>query len=195
VNAGPGVIPGFPDGYLGEAAIFQVMGSGFDLFGGIGNSFSPTAAGNMCSSQPALVSPSNNINYTINQAVSSEVRMEFTPQVGQAFDGAVSAMNSLGLVPTINSAYRTAADQALMVAGGSGSNPAAAVGRSPHQAGQAVDINGGAGFSTMRTIMEIFGFGRVANDPPHFQMTSGNRSAQINLAATYRAVCSVGRSQ
>ena len=121
--------------------------------------------------------------------------MQFTPEVGEAFDGAVSAMNSLGLVPTINSAYRTAADQALMVGGGSGSNPAVAVGASPHHAGQAVDINRDPGFSTMQTIMEIFGLGRVTNDPPHFQMVSGNRSAQVNLAASYRAVCSVGRLQ
>jgi len=95
--------------------------------------------------------------------------MEFTPEVAEAFDSAVSAMNSYGLVPTINSAYRTFADQSLMVVGGSGSNPAAAVGTSPHQAGQAVDINRGKGFSTMKTIMEIFGFTRVNNDPPHFQ--------------------------
>ena len=93
------------------------------------------------------------------------------------------------------SAAKYGNQSALMVGGGSGSNPAAAVGASPHQAGQAVDINRDPGFSTMQTIMEIFGFGRVTNDPPHFQMVSGNRSAQINLAASYRAVCSVGRLQ
>jgi LAS superfamily LD-carboxypeptidase LdcB len=128
------------------------------------------------------------------------VRMEFTPEVAGAFDAAVSAMNSLGLVPTINSAYRTFADQSYFASGGSGSNSAASVGTSPHQAGQAVDINGTKSpqFATISTVMQIFGFSRYNppdKDPPHFQMVSGDRASQIALAAAYRAVCSVAPRQ
>jgi len=193
VNVGPGVINGYPDGYEGEAAIFQVVGSGFDLFGGIGG-ISPTAAGSMCSSSPALLKPASDANYRTQ----FNAKMEFTPPVADALSSAIRAMNGVGIVPTFNDGYRTASDQAQRVAGGSGPLPAAAVGWSPHQAGQAVDINGTwlRQFSTIQTIMGAFGFSQLPNreDPPHFQMTSGDRATQISLAANYRAVCSVGRT-
>ena len=195
VDAGPGVVPGFPEGYVGEAAIFQVGGNAFDLFGSnIDGVLSPTAAGNVCRTKPALLRPSSDANYRTQFGA----KMEFTPPVAEALSEAIRAMNAAGIVPTFNAGYRTAGDQARMVAGGSGPNPADAVGYSPHQAGQAVDINGTklAPFSNIQTIMELFGFSQLPNgkDPPHFQMTSGDRTNQIDQAAKYRAVCSVGRT-
>ena len=157
VDAGPGVVPGFPEGYVGEAAIFQVGGNAFDLFGSnIDGVLSPTAAGNVCRTKPALLRPSSDANYRTQFGA----KMEFTPPVAEALSEAIRAMNAAGIVPTFNAGYRTAGDQARMVAGGSGPNPADAVGYSPHQAGQAVDINGTklAPFSNIQTIMELFGF-------------------------------------
>ena len=191
VNVGPGVVAGYPDGYQGEAILAGYGGNGADLLDIPRPSSGPTAAGDMCRNQPALVKPSTDVNYQINSHVDYTVRMELTPEVAQALDSAIGAMNGLGIVPMFNDGYRTAGDQAQRVAGGSGRNAVDAVGHSPHQAAQAVDINGTRSpeFATISTIMKIFGFKRYnppEDDPPHFQMTSGDRAKQIQLAANSR---------
>ncbi len=176
-NIAPGFFPDYPDGYEGEVAVVALIGSAWDLINWKQlTGFRGGSSSNVCSINPALQAPSTSVDYTTNNAT-----MEFTPEVVEALDDAISAMNSLGITPAFNSGYRDAAAQAQMVAGGAGPRPAAAVGSSPHQAGQAVDINGTATsqFSTISTIMQVFGFSTVANDPPHFQMVSGNRSEQL----------------
>lgn len=78
----------------------------------------------------------------------------------------------LGIVPQINSAFRTFGDQERMRNGASGKNPAAMF--SWHSAGAAVDLNGTASkqFRTIISIMKkngsVWGGDFTKKDPPHF---------------------------
>jgi RHS repeat-associated protein len=95
----------------------------------------------------------------------------FNPLFAAVLSSAIRELNSMGIVPQINSDSRTYADQAAMRAGGSGNNPAANL--SLHQGGFAVDFNGTGTqqFKTIRSVMGTHGFtwGGTFNDPPHFE--------------------------
>jgi|SRR5271155_2512641 len=98
----------------------------------------------------------------------------FQPQMTTALTNAFNSLNSQGITPTIDSGYRTPADQARMRNGGSGANPAAVV--SWHQAGMAIDIDGtGSSFfptvvSAMQAQGLTWGGTFKARDLPHFQL-------------------------
>ncbi|MGH8553092.1 MAG: RHS repeat-associated core domain-containing protein, partial [Methylococcales bacterium] len=119
----------------------------------------------------------------------SGARGFFDPTFAKTFSAAIRDLNSKGIVPQINSDFRTAADQQRMRSGGSGSNPAAA-GVSLHQTGNAVDINGTLtkDFVTVRAVMANHGFvwGGVWNrpDPPHFQSNPHQNDAEKQSAAS-----------
>jgi LAS superfamily LD-carboxypeptidase LdcB len=102
----------------------------------------------------------------------------FSPDFARELSAAIRELNGLGIVPIIRSAYRTNADQQRMRAGGSGPRPAAALGLSRHQSGNAVDISQSTPhFATVVRVMERRGFewgGRWRGrnyDPPHFEIT------------------------
>jgi RHS repeat-associated protein len=101
-------------------------------------------------------------------------RNVFAPEFASAFTKALTQLNAMGITPTINSDYRTSADQVRQQQGGSGTNPAAQL--SLHQAGYAVDINGTQSreFKTIKEVMINNGFtwgGTFkTKDPPHFEM-------------------------
>ncbi len=109
----------------------------------------------------------------------------FQPQMSAALTNAFNFLNS---PPTINSGFRSPADQARMQNGGSGPNPAATV--FWHQAGMAVDINGTANsiFPTIISAMQAQGLtwgGTFTHrDPPHFQLPRPGTSPS---AATVKA--------
>ena len=96
------------------------------------------------------------------------------PQMASALTNAFNDLNSLGITPTINSGYRSPADQMRMRYGASGPNRAAVV--SWHQAGMAVDINGTSSsyFPTIVGAMSAQGLTWCGTfphrDPPHFRM-------------------------
>jgi len=98
----------------------------------------------------------------------------FQPQMAGALTNAINSLNSHGIVPMINSGYRSPADQMRMRNGASGPNPAAVV--SWHEVGMAVDINGtaSANFPTIISAMQAQGLtwgGTFMHpDPPHFQL-------------------------
>jgi RHS repeat-associated protein len=112
----------------------------------------------------------------------------FQPQMSAALTNAFNFLNSQGITPTINSGFRSPADQIRMQNGGSGPNPAATV--SWHQAGMAVDINGTSSsfFPTIISAMQAQGLtwgGTFTHrDPPHFQLPRPGTSPS---AATVKA--------
>lgn len=128
----------------------------------------------------------------------------FTPEFAKAFNQALRELNKQGIIPHINSAFRTEADQQRMRDGASGSNPAAK-GVSLHQTGNAVDINGTwtEEFKTIRKIMEKYGFTwgghwkKPNTDKPHFELNpygqkgtkeyTKNKEAAAAAAAEYYA--------
>ncbi|HEX7314023.1 MAG TPA: RHS repeat-associated core domain-containing protein, partial [Pyrinomonadaceae bacterium] len=123
---------------------------------------------------PALLTSLDADVQYVNAARSRDL---YAPEFATRFSAAIREMNAAGIVPTINQSFRTAADQQRMVDGASGSNPAAAVGYSLHETGNAVDINGTRSpqFAIIREIMERHGFtwgGRWPNRPdrPHFEL-------------------------
>jgi len=131
----------------------------------------------------ALVPLSPFVNYTVQ---SDRVNAVFTPDTAAHLNAAFSELNKDGIVPQINSAFRTDADQTRMQNGGSGSNPAAKM--SWHQAGAALDINGTSSrqFPTIISVMKSHGFvwGGDFNshkDPPHFD----GRNFSGNLFSGY----------
>jgi hypothetical protein len=67
---------------------------------------------------------------------------EFQPEMAEALSNAIVELNSQGIVPTITSGYRSAAEQLQLLQAG-GPYPVARV--SWHQAGLAVDLNSKAG--------------------------------------------------
>ena len=64
---------------------------------------------------------------------------KFQPDMADKLTAAFTALNSQGIIPMITSGFRTPADQARMVNGASGPNPAGKV--SWHEVGMAVDLN------------------------------------------------------
>jgi hypothetical protein len=144
--------------------------------------------------QPALVSLSSDVHYTVANAGpnSPEVHPVFAPETADHLNAAFAELNKDGIVPQINSAFRTPDDQTHMQNGGSGSNPAAKV--SWHEAGAAVDINGTKSpqFQTIISVMKKNGFvwGGDFNskkDPPHFdgRSFSGSLSQAVRKAQGY----------
>ena len=123
----------------------------------------------------------------------------FAPDFARELSAAIRELNGLGIIPTIPSGWRTNADQQRMIAGGSGSLPAAKLGLSRHQSGYAVDISRKTPhFDVIRRVMERRGFewgGRWTGrnyDPPHFEMNPfGPRHTaqfrQANRAASRQA--------
>ncbi|WP_263357974.1 M15 family metallopeptidase [Acidicapsa ligni] len=97
----------------------------------------------------------------------------FSPETATHLNAAFGELNQDGIVPQINSGFRTDSDQTRMQNGGSGSNPAAMF--SWHQAGGAVDLNGthSQQFGTITSVMKAHGFVwggdfQSHKDPPHF---------------------------
>ena len=116
---------------------------------------------------------------------SSNVHPVFTPDTAAALNSALITLNNAGIVPTLNSAFRTFADQARMRSGGSGSRPAALF--SWHEAGNAVDIQPGRSFPTIRSVMQQNGFTWGGNwrgnqyDPVHFEMQRPHSELFIDI--------------
>jgi RHS repeat-associated protein len=144
--------------------------------------------------KPALVSLPDGLKYTVATPGpnSPEVHVLFAPEVATRLADAIRELNKEGIVPQINSAFRTNEEQAYMRAGGSGSNPAAKV--SWHQAGAAVDINGTRSpqFKTIIAVMEKHGFVWGGNfkpkaDAPHFdgRKFMGNLNQAVRKAQSY----------
>ena len=146
------------------------------------------------SSYPSPIRPSNNA--TTCQLVSpggsynvgpNAVAL-FQPQMANDLTSAFNYLNSQGITPTINSGYRSPADQLRMRNGASGPNPAAVV--SWHQVGMAVDINGTTSsyFPTIINAMQAQGLTWGGNfthpDPPHFQLAPpGTRPSAAMVSA------------
>ena len=100
-------------------------------------------------------------------------RHMFSPTFASKFSAALRELNAQGIVPKINSDFRTSADQERMRKGASGKNPAAA-GISMHQTGNAVDIDGTRTpqFVAIRKAMagQGFSWGHSYGDNPHFDL-------------------------
>jgi RHS repeat-associated protein len=130
-----------------------------------------------CSSTPLLVHLDPDAGYNVGPGTEGEtiVHPYFAPRVARLLSQAIRWLNLFGVTPTINSGYRTAADQQFMRNGGSGKQPAAK--QSRHQLGYAVDLNGTANplFSLIILVMQDEGFHwsglDVNQDNPHFEIT------------------------
>lgn len=128
-----------------------------------------------------LVAPGGNYNVGANASAL------FQPPMANALTKAFNFLNSQGITPTINSGYRSPADQARMQNGGSGPNPAARV--SWHQVGMAVDINGTSSsfFPTIISAMQAQGLtwgGTFTHrDPPHFQLPRAGTSPTAGMVS------------
>lgn len=127
-----------------------------------------------------------------NHYVGSNAVDLFQPSMANALTTVFNSRNAQQITPSINSGYRTPADQTRMQNGGSGPNPAAKV--SQHEAGNAVDINGtkSSNFPTIISAMKAQGLtwgGTFSHpDPPHFQLphagTSPGAAQVANCSAT-----------
>jgi len=160
----------------GGGSSWSGVGWGPGGFGGVpGNSalnvsYNPAPSNAPCQ----LVAPGGNYNVGANASAL------FQPPMANALTNAFNFLNSQGITPTINSGYRSPADQARMQNGGSGPNPAARV--SWHQVGMAVDINGTSSsfFPTIISAMQAQGLtwgGTFTHrDPPHFQLPRAGTS-------------------
>lgn len=75
----------------------------------------------------------------------------------------------------LNSAYRSAEEQAALAArGAQGGRPIAEPGRSLHQQGRAMDFNSAEVDALERMgLLQQFGFNRLQGDPPHIYMQDG----------------------
>jgi len=144
--------------------------------------------------QQALVPLSSDVHYTIEKSGPNapEVHPVFSPETAAHLNAAFSELNKDGIVPQIDSAFRTPSDQAYMQSGGSGSNPAAKT--SWHEAGAAVDIGGTRTpqYKTIISVMKKNGFVwggdfHSKKDPPHFdgRNFSGNLSQAVRKAQSY----------
>src|SRR2546430_13968282 len=131
---------------------------------------------------PVLFAP---LRQAVRRAPRWNTAADFTPlyahgPIANALTNALTYLNTLGIVPQINSGYRTPAEQLRMRRGASGPNPAAVV--SWHQAGMAVDINGTrtTNFGIIIGVMQSYGltWGGTFNHPdrPHFQMAPAGTS-------------------
>lgn len=96
----------------------------------------------------------------------------------------------------INSAFRSAEEQAALIArGGQGSNPIAAPGQSRHQSGLAIDVQPGqrAQLESLG-LLRKYGMTGIPGDPPHIQslqfggIASGPRSGYTALLHGNEAV-------
>jgi len=162
------------------------------LTAGGAESISPRAATmEPPANRPALVPLSSSIRYTVATPGPNtpEVHAVFSPATASRLDAAFAELNKLGIVPQVNSAFRTPEEQAFMQCGGSGSNPAAKV--SWHEAGAAVDINGTTSpqFRTIKTVMKKHRFKwggefHSKKDPPHFdgRLFSGDLKDAVRKA-------------
>ena len=92
-------------------------------------------------------------------------------------------MNSIGIVPQINDAFRTAADQTWYQTQGAGGGRPVNPGTSDHQTGNAVDINGVT--RAMSAILQRHGLSPVNGDPPHFKITVNNAAGVAASAEDY----------
>jgi hypothetical protein len=144
--------------------------------------------------QPALVPLPSDVHYTVADPGPNapKVHAVFSKKTADHLSPALKQLNKDGIIPKINSAFRTQADQKHMQNGGSGSNPAAKI--SWHEAGAAVDINGTRlpQFKTIILVMEKNGFVWGGNfhsskDPPHFdgRNFSGSKSKAVREAQAY----------
>jgi len=124
---------------------------------------------------PALEPLGDTVKFTIQHKAptSPPVRELFTPETARRLRLAFKDLNDQQIIPQINSAFRTPADQKYMQSGGSGSNPAAKC--SWHEAGAAIDINGTREdyYKTVISVMKKNGFMwggeyHSKKDPPHF---------------------------
>lgn len=126
---------------------------------------------------PRLVPLDPGLWFTTNPRSRNPIHSYFAPDFAAKLSDAVWFLNLLGIVPQINSGYRTESEQQWLRNGGSGSNPAAQ-GVSWHQLGYSIDVNGTTtpDFLITRGVMEALGFtwgGRWTGkdrDPPHFQI-------------------------
>ena len=90
---------------------------------------------------------------------------------GKFFAMAQAYYTKTGKMLQINSAFRTAEEQAKV---NSGTNPKAAPGKSLHNVGRALDINSSqvADLQSLGMLGQ-YGFGPLAGDPPHIQALDG----------------------
>jgi RHS repeat-associated protein len=135
----------------------------------------------------ALASLSRESTYTTQPVAtqtpgSPPVRPVFSPDFSRRLSSAIIEMNSIGIVPQINSGFRTEADQQWFRTHGANGNPVNQ-GISDHQTGTAVDINGLT--STMRDILKKNGLSPVNGDPPHFKITPDNKEKLAPRAEEY----------
>lgn len=120
------------------------------------------------------------------------VRLFFAPEVADRLAAAIRDLNAQGIIPQINSAFRSIADQAAMRR----LRPTfAAAGPSWHEAGGAVDMQvSRAQRATMIATMASYGFRNGTNfspsEPWHFDGRGflGSRTEAINRAQTAWAI-------
>jgi hypothetical protein len=113
---------------------------------------------------------------------SPPIRPFFAPDFAKRLSAAIIDMNNIGIVPQINDAFRTAADQHWYQTNGAGGNPVNQ-GISDHQTGYAVDINGVT--STMSAILQQWGLSPIPNDRPHFKITVDYKPGVAKQAEDY----------
>jgi RHS repeat-associated protein len=175
---------GIPDWYLGEVSAASAEYAAQQA----------AAQNAKAQQQQALVPLPEGLKYTVATPGpnSPDVHVLFAPEVAKRLGEAIQELNKEGIVPKINSAFRTNDEQTYMQSGGSGTNPAATV--SWHQAGGAVDINGTKSpqFKTIIGVMEKHGFVWGGNfkpkgDPPHFDARKfmGNLNQAVRKAQSY----------
>jgi RHS repeat-associated protein len=114
---------------------------------------------------------------------SPPIRPFFSPDFARRLSNAIIELNSVGIVPQINDAFRTAADQKWYQTHGAGGGRPVNMGISDHQAGNAVDINSVT--LAMNAILQKHGLSPVKNDPPHFKIGVQNVSDAASRAEEY----------
>ena len=109
----------------------------------------------------------------------ARAKLLFSPEVAGRLNAAIRELNAQGITPIVAAGFRTAADQQRLQGRPRGALPAAAVGLSRHQSGNAIDISQDTPHfrdivvPTMRR--HGFEWGGTwqgeQNDPPHFEIT------------------------
>jgi len=100
------------------------------------------------------------------------------PQAKQAL---AKAIQDRGKTMTLNSGYRTIAQQFLLYSWYHGRSPVAPVGLSNHQDGLAIDIDDARGWEPY---LRKYGWYPLAGDPPHFDFDSSKKLGTEELGST-----------